>query len=229
MFLEIAPTLDRLRFLQRAFPTSSHSNSSSLPIPLDKVLPMCSPLADVSEPITFSEFLYHFSDITSSYIELRGRSKHDAHLQKCFASLLNRVRHFEWLSSVDSSAPQRYCARIRCQGNEVSIPLTCPPMDRLYRLSNPQWDLMAQRRAGLVDASLSVSSLIKISMIMKKAAAVNQPTAAFASSASQFLYSPQAAGLCRGGLARCLSPFRPRAVCLGRPSLQEKIVRRVST
>eukprot|EP00808_Paulinella_micropora_P009601 g9123.t1 len=65
MFLEIAPTIDRLRFLQRAFPTSSHYNSSSLPIPLDK---------------------------------------------KCFASLLNRVRHFEWL---DSSAPQRYCARIR--------------------------------------------------------------------------------------------------------------------
>eukprot|EP00808_Paulinella_micropora_P006570 g67072.t1 len=85
MFLEIASTIDRLRFLQRAFPTSSHSNSSSLPISLDNVLPMCSTLSDVSEPITFFQFLYHFSDITSpylsEYIQLRGRSKHNAHLE----------------------------------------------------------------------------------------------------------------------------------------------------
>eukprot|EP00808_Paulinella_micropora_P003633 g80232.t1 len=97
-----------------------------------------------------SPFLYHFSDITSpylaEYIQLRGRSTHNAHLQKCFTSLLSRVRHFEWISSIDSSAPLRYCVRIRCQGNEASIPLTCPPVDRLYHLSNPQWDLMAQRR-----------------------------------------------------------------------------------
>eukprot|EP00808_Paulinella_micropora_P012177 g8586.t1 len=90
MFLEIAPTIDRLRFLQRAFPISSHSNSSSLPISLDNVLPMCSPLSDVSEPIT-SQFLYHF------YI-------------KCFTSLLNRVRHFEWLSSVDSCSSALLCS-----------------------------------------------------------------------------------------------------------------------
>eukprot|EP00808_Paulinella_micropora_P026041 g68591.t1 len=122
MFLEIAPTIDRLRFLQRAFPTSSHSNSSSLPIPLDKVLPMCSPLADVSEPVTFSQFIFHFSDLSSPYlsdfIRLRGRLKNAAHLQKCFASLLNSVRHFEWLSSVDSSAPQRYCARLELDAIE---------------------------------------------------------------------------------------------------------------
>eukprot|EP00808_Paulinella_micropora_P027811 g29186.t1 len=67
MLLEIAPTIDRLRFLQRAFPTTSHSNSSSLPIPLDKVLPMCSPLDDVSDPIS-SQFLYHYSDISSPYL-----------------------------------------------------------------------------------------------------------------------------------------------------------------
>eukprot|EP00808_Paulinella_micropora_P006083 g8769.t1 len=94
IFLEIAPTIVRLRVLQRAFPISSHSNSSSLPISLDDVLPVCSPLSDVSEPISFSQFLYHFSDITSpylsAYIQLRGRSKHDAHLQKCFTSRLNR-------------------------------------------------------------------------------------------------------------------------------------------
>eukprot|EP00808_Paulinella_micropora_P023641 g37787.t1 len=68
MFLEIAPTIDRLHFLHRAFPTTSHSNSSSLPIPLDKVLPMCSPLDDVSDPISFSQFLYHYSDISSPYL-----------------------------------------------------------------------------------------------------------------------------------------------------------------
>eukprot|EP00808_Paulinella_micropora_P010188 g81155.t1 len=33
MFFEIAPTIDRPRFLQCAFPITSHSNSSSLPIP----------------------------------------------------------------------------------------------------------------------------------------------------------------------------------------------------
>eukprot|EP00808_Paulinella_micropora_P005011 g31682.t1 len=149
MFLEIAPTIDRLRVLQRAFPISSHSNSSSLPISMDNVLPKCSPLSDVSDPISFSQYLYQFSDITSpylsEYIRIRDRSKHDAHLQKCFTSLLNRVRHFEWLSSIDSSAPLRYCVRVMCQGNEASIPLTCPSIDRLYHLSNPQWDLMAQR------------------------------------------------------------------------------------
>eukprot|EP00808_Paulinella_micropora_P001038 g48337.t1 len=168
MFLEIASTIDRLRILQRAFPTSSHSNSSSLPISIDNVLPKCSPLSDVSDPISFSQYLYHFSDISSpylsEYIRLRGRSKHNAHLHKCFTSLLNRVRHFDWLSSIDwlssldSSAPLRYCVRVRCQGNEASIPLTCPPIDRRYHLSNPQWDLMAQRHAGLVDASSSLAS-----------------------------------------------------------------------
>eukprot|EP00808_Paulinella_micropora_P013400 g48120.t1 len=116
---------------------------------MDNVLPKCSPLSDVSDPISFSQYLYHSSDITSpylsEYIRLRGRSKHNAHLQMCFTSLLNRVRHFEWLSSINSSVPLRYCVRVRCQGNEASIPLTCPPIDRLYHLSNSQWDLMAQR------------------------------------------------------------------------------------
>eukprot|EP00808_Paulinella_micropora_P012069 g17309.t1 len=84
MFLEIAPTIDRLLVLQRAFPTSSHFNSSSLPISVDNVIPKCSPLSDVSDPISFSQYLYHFSDITSPYLskymQLRGRSKHNAHL-----------------------------------------------------------------------------------------------------------------------------------------------------
>eukprot|EP00808_Paulinella_micropora_P010648 g33992.t1 len=125
MFLEIAPTIDRLRALQRAFPTTAHSNSFSFPIPLNDVLPDCSPTSDVS---------------------LRGRAKNDAHLQKCFTSLLNRVRLFNWLSSIDSSAPLPHRVRVRCQGNEASIPLTCPPIDRSYHLTDPQWDLMAQRR-----------------------------------------------------------------------------------
>eukprot|EP00808_Paulinella_micropora_P004738 g81248.t1 len=163
MFLVIAPTIDSLHVLQRAFPISSHSNSSSLPISMDNVLPKCSPLSDVSDPISFSQYLYHFSDITSpylsEYIRLRGRSKHDAHLQKCFTSLLNRVRHFEWLSSIDSSAPLRYRVRVRCQGNEASIPLTCPPIDRLYHLSNPQRDLMAQRRKMMSELLFTYISL----------------------------------------------------------------------
>eukprot|EP00808_Paulinella_micropora_P020486 g52968.t1 len=169
MFLEIVPTIDRLRFLQRAFPTTSHSNPSSLPIPLDKVLPMCSPLDDVTDPISFSQFLYHYSDISSPYLseftQIRGRSKHDAHLQNCFASLLNRVSLFYWLSSIDSSAPLRYCVRIRCQGGEASIPLTCPPIDRLYRLTDAQWDLMAQRRAGLVDTDISIVNPLQRSYV----------------------------------------------------------------
>eukprot|EP00808_Paulinella_micropora_P031614 g7979.t1 len=121
MFLEIAPTIDRLRVLQRAFPTSSHSNSSSLPISIYNVLPKCSPLSDVSNPISFSQYLYHFSDITSpylsDYIRLRGRSKHNAHLQKCVSHLFSTA--FGTLNGSHPLIPLPLCVTVFALDNCV--------------------------------------------------------------------------------------------------------------
>eukprot|EP00808_Paulinella_micropora_P008181 g14231.t1 len=54
MFAEVAPTIVRLRSLQRAFPITHHFNSYPLPIPMDCVLHMSSPPRCSSSRFVFS-------------------------------------------------------------------------------------------------------------------------------------------------------------------------------
>eukprot|EP00808_Paulinella_micropora_P011483 g42097.t1 len=129
MFAEVAPAIDRLHSLQRAFPNIQHSNSCPLPISMDCVLPMSSPLSDVSIPVSFSQFLSHYTSISSCYLSAFCSAQGSRHI--CRSALhLFYIMCGTLLGSLPCSASLPYRVSVRCQGKEASIPSTCTPVDR---------------------------------------------------------------------------------------------------